>query len=127
RNILKKIGWAMMLLMAMFVSLLVSRYLSLDPDVFFPEQRAVYLANLAVLITHIVASMLALIIGPFQFLPAIRKGRRIMVHRWLGRTYLFGVLFGGLGGLYMARLAYGGIISELGFTALAILWLYTGY
>ncbi len=127
RGILKKIGWAMMLLMAMFVSLLVSRYLSLDPDVFFPEQRAVYLANLAVLITHIVASMLALIIGPFQFLPAIRKGRRIMVHRWLGRTYLLGVLFGGLGGLYMAQLAYGGIISELGFTGLAILWLYTGY
>jgi hypothetical protein len=27
----------------------------------------------------------------------------------------------------MAQLAYGGMISELGFTALAILWLYSGY
>ena len=35
--------------------------------------------------THIVASALALLIGPFQFLRALRK-RFPVVHRWLGRT-----------------------------------------
>ncbi len=75
---------------------------------------------------HIVASMLAILIGPFQFLPGIRKGRLLKFHRWLGRTYLLCILFGGLSGLYMAQLAYGGIISHLGFTALAILWLFSG-
>ena len=124
---LKKVGWIVMLLLAVLVSLIVSRYLTLDPDVFFPEQRAVYLAHLTFVIVHVVASMLAILIGPFQFLPGIRKGRWLKFHRWLGRTYLLGILFGGLSGLYMAQLAYGGIVSRLGFGTLACLWLYTGY
>jgi len=126
-GILKKIGWTIMLLMVALVILMVSRYLTLDPDVYFSEQRAIYMAHITILIVHIVASMLALSIGPFQFLPGIRKGRWLKVHRWLGRTYLLSILFGGLSGLYMAQMAYGGTISELGFSALAILWLYTGY
>lgn len=126
-GVLKKTGWAVMLLLAVLVSLVVSRYLTLDPDVFFPEQRAVYLAHLTFVVVHVVASMLAILIGPFQFLPGIRKGRWLKFHRWLGRTYLLGVLFGGLSGLYMAQLAYGGIVSRLGFGTLACLWLYTGY
>jgi uncharacterized membrane protein len=126
-GILKKIGWTIMLLMVALVILMVGRYLTLDPDVYFSEQRAIYMAHITILIVHIVASMLALSIGPFQFLPGIRKGRWLKVHRWLGRTYLLSILFGGLSGLYMAQMAYGGTISELGFSALAILWLYTGY
>lgn len=126
-GILKKIGWTVMLLMVVLVILMVSRYLTLDPDVYFSEQRAIYIAHITILIVHIVASMLALSIGPFQFLPGIRKGRWLQVHRWLGRTYLLSILFGGLSGLYMAQMAYGGTLSELGFSALAILWLYTGY
>lgn len=126
-GILKKIGWTVMLLMVALVILFASRYLTLDPDVYFAEQRAIYMAHITILIVHIVASMLALSIGPFQFLPGIRKGRWLKVHRWLGRTYLLSILFGGLSGLYMAQFAYGGTISVLGFTALAILWLYTGY
>ena len=126
-GILKKIGWVVMLLLATLVFLMASRYLTLDPDVFFSEQRAVYMAHITMLIMHIVGAMLAILIGPFQFLPGIRKGRWLKVHRWLGRTYLLSVLVGGIGGLYMAPFAYGGIISRLGFGALAILWLYSAY
>jgi len=123
----KKIGWAMMLLLAALTALITSRYLTLDPDVYFPEQKAVYMAHIAILIVHIVASMLAILIGPFQFLPGIRKGRWLKLHRWLGRIYLLGILFGGLSGLYMAQLAHGGPIAHLGFTSLAILWLFSGF
>ena len=124
----KKIGWVIMLLLAVFLVLMSSGYLTMNPEEFgFAQQKAVYTANITILMVHIVASMLAILIGPFQFLPGIRKGRFLKVHRWLGRTYFLSVLFGGLGGLYMAQLAYGGIISELGFTMLAILWLYSGF
>jgi predicted membrane protein DUF2306 len=126
-GLLKKIGWVVMLLLATLVFLFASRYLTLDPDVFFSEQRAVYMAHITMLIMHIVGAMLAILIGPFQFLPGIRKGRWLKVHRWLGRTYLLSVLVGGIGGLYMAPFAYGGIISRLGFGALGCLWLYSGY
>jgi len=126
-GLLKKTGWSIMLFLAVLVFLYASRYLTLDPDVFFPEQKLVYMAHLTMLIVHIVASMLAILIGPFQFLPGIRKGRWLKVHRWLGRTYLLSILFGGLGGLYMAQFAYGGLITESGFAALASLWLYSGF
>jgi len=126
-GLLKKTGWSVMVFSAVVVSLIVSRYLTLNPEVYFPEQKAVYMAHITILIAHVVASMLAILIGPFQFLPGIRKGRWLKFHRWLGRTYLVSVLFGGLSGLYMAQLAYGGTISRLGFTALAILWLFSGF
>jgi len=122
-----KIGWAIMLLLAALTVLITSRYLTLDPEVYFPEQKAVYMAHITVLMIHIVASMLAILIGPIQFLPGIRKGRLLKLHRWLGRTYLLGILFGGLSGLYMAQLAHGGPIARLGFTSLAVLWLFSGY
>jgi len=126
-GLLKKTGWSIMLFLAVLTSLIVSRYLTLDPEVFFPEQKMVYMAHVTILMVHIVASMLAILIGPFQFLPGIRKGRWLKVHRWLGRTYLLSILFGGLSGLYMAQLAYGGPIARLGFTSLAILWLFSGF
>jgi uncharacterized membrane protein len=69
--------------------------------------------------------MLTLALGPFQFLPRLRN-RHQNVHRWMGRFYLFGVLAGGVGGLYLALFSYGGLITHLGFGALAVLWLATG-
>ena len=126
-GLLKKTGWSIMLFLAVLVFLFASRYLTLDPEVFFPQQKIVYMAHLTMLLIHIVTAMLAILIGPFQFLPGIRKGHWLKVHRWLGRTYLLSILFGGLSGLYMAQLAYGGPFARLGFTALAILWLFSGF
>ena len=124
----KAIGWVLLLLMAVLPVLYSLGYLTMDPDNFsFTEQKTVYTAHMTMLMTHIITAMLAILIGPFQFLPRIRKGRLLKVHRWLGRIYLLSILFGGLSGLYMAQFAYGGIITELGFGALACLWLYTGY
>lgn len=126
-NLAKKIGWAVLMLMAVFPVLISTGYLTLKPeDITFAEQKAVYLAHHAMLMLHIIPSMLAILIGPFQFLPQFRKGRLLNLHRWLGRAYLLSVLFGGIGGLYMAQFGYAGLISELGFATLAILWLYSG-
>lgn len=123
----QKIGWGFLLLLAIYPVLGSLGYLTMDPENFFEEQRAVYVAHLTFLMTHIIAAMLAILIGAFQFLPGLRKGRLLKVHRWLGRTYLLSVLFGGLSGLYMAQFAHGGTVSELGFGVLACLWLYTGF
>jgi uncharacterized membrane protein len=127
KGILKNVGWSVMLLLALLMFVLASRYLTFDPEVYFPEQRTVYTTHTFGLISHIVGAMLATILGPFQFLPRIRKGRFLKVHRWLGRIYLLGVLVGGLGGLYMAFLAYGGLPARLGFATLAILWLFSAF
>jgi uncharacterized membrane protein len=95
-------------------------------SVVHPDMKAVFLTHSAGIYAHIFASAVAISIGPFQFVAAIRR-RFLRLHRWMGRVYLgIGVLVGGLAGLYMATFAFGGIVSKLGFSFLAVLWLYTG-
>ncbi|MCX6048436.1 MAG: DUF2306 domain-containing protein [Chloroflexi bacterium] len=120
-----KLLWGLMTLLCLCILLIVSRYLTLDPAVFFPEQRAVYLAHLTALIIHVIGSMLALALGPFLFLNGLRI-KWPAVHRWLGRLYLLGNLLGGVAGIYMATYAYTGGTTSVAFALLGILWLATG-
>jgi uncharacterized membrane protein len=90
-----------------------------------PDMQAAYHAHSLGLYTHIAGAIVALALGPLQFSARLRA-RRTALHRWIGRTYLMGVAFGGLAGLYMAFFAYGGSIARMGFAALALGWLYTG-
>ena len=122
----KNIGWTIMTLLSLLIVLLVSRYLTLNPEVYFPEQRAVYLANQTAVILHIIGGILALGLGPFNFLTRLRE-KRPSIHRWMGRVYLLGVLIGGLAGLYMSTFAYTGIVATLGFATLAVFWLGSGF
>jgi uncharacterized membrane protein len=76
---------------------------------------------------HVLASVVALLLGPLQFWTRLRQ-QLPRLHRWMGRTYLgFGVLFGGLSGLYMSLFANGTMIVKCGFACLALAWLYTGF
>ncbi|NOZ55099.1 MAG: DUF2306 domain-containing protein [Gammaproteobacteria bacterium] len=91
-----------------------------------PEMKASFLAHSYAIYTHAFASIVALVIGPFQFSASLRANRP-KLHRWLGRSYLtIGVLVGGLAGLYMSQYAYGGSVARLGFALLAVLWIFTG-
>lgn len=121
----RRIGWGVMTFFAVAIGLYaVAAYGGLNPDNFFPEQRDIYVANLGGLMMHIAGAVVALVIGPFLFLPATRRKRWRPVHRWVGRLYMLGILLGALGGLYMAQMAWGGLVTRLGFTALAILWMF---
>src|SRR5215469_15819854 len=74
------------------------------------------------MLTHAIVAPLALLLGPFQFFPGLR-GRHPRVHRWMGRTYLLGVLVGGSAALATAPFASGGPVASLGFGLLAVAWL----
>jgi hypothetical protein len=92
-----------------------------------PQMKATYAIHRIGILTHIFASSLTLLLGPWQFIPTVRV-RWPHVHRNMGRVYLaLGVLPGGLAGLYMALYAFGGIVSHTGFALLALIWLFTGY
>ena len=122
-----KAAWGLMLFLALGIGLASSRYFTLNPEIYFPEQRAVYMAHTVAIIGHISGSLAALLLGPFQFLPRLRRKRWLSIHRWSGRVYLVGIAVGGLFGLYVAQMAYGGLVTHLGFTGLALFWLYSGY
>lgn len=74
--------------------------------------------------THVYVSIFTLLIGFFQFPNAIRiKFPRI--HRNIGKLYIgFIILFAGPSGLIMGIHANGGILSQISFCILAILWIY---
>jgi prepilin-type N-terminal cleavage/methylation domain-containing protein len=92
-----------------------------------PDMQANFVAHPVGIYTHVFASALALVVGPFQFFSYPKRGY-LLLHRWLGRLYLaVGVLLGGLSGLYMSQFAYGGAFSKVGFGMLSFLWLYTGW
>lgn len=91
-----------------------------------PAMRATFEAYSLVMYAHIFGLVLAVAIGPFQFLSKWRA-RHVVLHRWLGRSYLgIGVLIGGSAGLFMGLHAYGGLYARVGFTTLALAWLYSG-
>lgn len=122
----RRTGWGLMTFLAFGVAFVASRYFTLDPQVFFPQQVDVYQAHLAAIILHVAGGVVALAVGPFQFLTRLRA-RRPKLHRWMGRVYLVSVLVGGLAGLYVATMAYGGLPARTGFAALALTWLTTAF
>lgn len=91
-----------------------------------PMMKANFKAHSIGIYFHIFSSLIALILGPFQFNENFRKNK-IHFHRLIGKVYLLCVLVGGLSGLYMAQFSFGGMISHLGFALLAVLWIFTGY
>jgi uncharacterized membrane protein len=118
------LGWVLLLLISVDVVLVVSRYLTFDPDGYFPEQREVYLRLEPVLGVHVLSGILALLAAPFQLVGALRR-RFPPVHRFLGAVYIASVIALGITGLVLAPTAYTGLVAVLGFTCLDAAMLYT--
>ena len=125
KSIKNKLTWGLMAFLSLGIviySLLV--YLQFNPELYAFDAFELHPIGLY---SHIIASSVALLLGPFQFLPRLRQKKYLNLHRWMGRLYLgVGILIGGLSGLYMSLFAHGGLINILGFGTLAILWLFTG-
>jgi uncharacterized membrane protein len=88
-----------------------------------PSMQSAYAAHPWRILIHVAASLVALALGPWQFIPALR--RRKALHRGLGFVYFLAVFVGGISGLFTAFIAQGGMISKVGFVTLAELWIVT--
>jgi len=88
-----------------------------------PTVVANRLAPTGALVVHIACAATALLIGPFQFVAAIRT-RWPSWHRRLGTAYVGLCLVGGLAALVLALGASTGPISTAGFGSLGIAWLF---
>jgi uncharacterized membrane protein len=107
-----------MTFLATMTAAIAARYFTLDPNLFLAQQRAVYAANLAPLLFHVGGGVLALTVGPWQFLPRFRA-RHPSVHRVVGRIYLLSVLVAGIGGLLLVPKGLYWPVAPLGFAGLA--------
>lgn len=105
---------------------IVAPYLGLDPAASRVGLRPGVTLHWPVLVTHIFAGTVALVTGVPQFIPAVRRHRRL--HRALGRVYLgVGVLPSALTGLVVALLSTTGLTTQVGLFVPAALWLVTGW
>ena len=117
-------GWVIMTLACIYIVITVSRYLTFDPEVYFTEQREAYLQHEFALGVHVLSGVLALLIGPFQFVRRLRH-RFVRVHRFFGATYVAAATALGVSGLILAPTAYTGQVASAGFTVLDLAMLFT--
>jgi uncharacterized membrane protein len=121
-----KMGWpfGFVLVTSLLIALASVRYLLPGAPGGAPPILANAFKKYGVLTVHAGFALVALTIGPFQFLKGLRA-RHPRLHRWMGRTYVLACLAAGAAGLVLAFGASTGPISTAGFGLLAVLWLYT--
>ncbi|WCO03364.1 DUF2306 domain-containing protein [Psychroserpens ponticola] len=124
----KKLGLIIFASLCIIIGLYPLLYFIIDSNIGILTSKSAHLLNDGLwnigFYMHISLGGLALLVGWTQFREKLRKKNKIL-HRNLGRIYLISVLISGLSALYIAYFATGGIVSILGFSCLAIVWLYT--
>ena len=117
-------GWSVMTLLALGVAAYgaVAAFLSLDGNL--PSMTHHFPDRTKAAALHFGVGGLALVLGPWQFLPALRR-KVPAVHRWIGRTYVLSCLVSGCAALVLSQQTHTGLDSQVGFVLLAMLWLIT--
>lgn len=115
-------GWMLAALLSVGVALFSYRYLGPPNVTMGPNVLANPFAK-PFLPIHAACAATALLVGAFQFLPAVRRRRTL--HRWLGRVYVVGCLAGGVAGLLLASRTTAGPVAGAGFGLLAVIWIWT--
>ena len=124
---LASIGRILLFVFAFGVALYATQYWTFEVVGFLHLQPPEVLANnlyRSFFYGHVIAGPIALISGPFQFLPKFRA-RYLNVHRAIGKVYIVACLIGGLAALGAAQFTPAGPFTKLGFSLLGIGWLYT--
>lgn len=117
-------GWSLMTVMAIGVAGYgaAAAWLSLSGDL--PPMTHHFPDRVTATVVHFGVGGLALLIGPFQFLPGLRA-RRPGLHRWTGRVYVAACFMSGIAALVLASTTPAGLVAQLGFGLLGISWLIT--
>ncbi|MFD9700183.1 DUF2306 domain-containing protein [Lentzea sp. NPDC059081] len=76
------------------------------------------------LVIHAVPAGIALITGPWQFVPKLRT-RFPVLHRVTGRVYLVAVVAASLAAVYSAAVTKSGFALQVAFFVLIVAWLFT--
>jgi lysylphosphatidylglycerol synthetase-like protein (DUF2156 family) len=121
-----RLAWGLMALSAAGIALLsVPAYVTLDEGLSRIPLNPSFPTHLLWLSLHGVPGGLALLLGPLQFLPGLRR-RHPALHRIGGRVYLASVLIGSATGAVAAVMSTSGLAAQSGFLLLSAAWFYSG-
>ncbi|MBX7152790.1 DUF2306 domain-containing protein [bacterium] len=125
--IINRMVWFVFIILTMVIGLYPFMYFVFDMSGGFPSVKPVELLQNKLWITgfylHISFGGIALLAGFSQFSKRLRNWK-LTLHRTLGKIYLISVAISGVSGLCIAMVAAGGIITTLGFSTAAIIWLF---
>ncbi|GHO72201.1 hypothetical protein KSC_110930 [Ktedonobacter sp. SOSP1-52] len=117
--------WGLMALLAIGIAAYAAvPYLTLDPTRSRIPLNPAVTWHFTILVIHAVTGGVALLLGPWQFLPRLRA-RHPMLHRRCGLVYIVCVVIGSLAALYSAIVSVDGFVAQVGFVFLAVLWFYS--
>jgi uncharacterized membrane protein len=114
--------WLLIVALSSVVGLASTRYFAGGAMMIPPPLKPNFLSHSAAFYVHIAAASTALLLGPWQFLGALRRSH-IAIHRITGMAYALACLIGGLAALPIAEGSNGGPVAAAGFLTLALLWL----
>jgi len=127
QTVAARLGFGFMVVTAVAVAVWSERFLAVFNGLWLfigPGIREVVAAFPVRALTHMVIAPLALVLGPLQFIPALRA-RAPRLHRYLGRLYVASCVIAGVAGFATALHASGGPVAGWGFGILAVLWVTT--
>lgn len=118
---LKILAWTFVLAIAVYyISRNVLRYYAMTPEIFRGHW-----SHAGILLTHITGGTLALVLGPFQFWPWLRR-KHLNLHRWLGRGYLLCIVASTISAVYILTIPESPVGFRTGIGGLALAWIITG-
>lgn len=125
---MKTILWIIFISLSIVIGLYPFLYALVDMSQGFlgtkPTELLERSAWLTAFYQHIIFGAVAMLSGWSQFSKRLRNNN-LKIHKTLGKVYLVAVTLSGVAGLYLALFANGGTVSSLGFSGLAIGWLFT--
>ncbi|MEZ4953964.1 MAG: DUF2306 domain-containing protein [Saprospiraceae bacterium] len=127
QNTTTLLGRFLLFILAFGVSIVSMRYWSFETIDILTMKTPEVLTNKiyqASFYSHVIFGPVALITGPFQFLPKLRI-KYLFAHRIIGKIYVVACLLSGVAGLAAAQWTLGGPLTKLGFSLLAVYWLFT--
>jgi uncharacterized membrane protein len=118
---MRTVAWVTMTVLAILVAMYA--LMALAAPGFGPPFMAERRAEMPwAVVAHLAGSLWALATGPWQLNRRLRE-RALGRHRWLGRSYVLGVIVGGVGALALAPRAQTGTVAQVGFALLGLFWL----
>ncbi|OKI04769.1 hypothetical protein A6A06_08545 [Streptomyces sp. CB02923] len=118
-------GWATLALSAAAIAAYsVPAYLTGDPaQSRLPLNPDVALHYLSIAV-HALPAGLVLLLGPLQFVPALRNRYRAL-HRVIGRVYMVSVVFASVAAVLATTFSVNGFSAQVAFYLLTAAWLYS--
>ncbi|MDY8136462.1 DUF2306 domain-containing protein [Aquimarina sp. 2201CG5-10] len=127
---MKKLAWVVFVSCCLLFSFQPIKYYFADEPIGFlnskPMDSYMYFISFY---THISLGGIALLIGWTQFSKKLRN-RYLKLHRIIGKIYISSILIGGPFAFYLGFFVYGGLVTQIGFTFGAMIWIlftYLGY